>query len=200
MTDWLLALVPQYGLWLLAVCTFLSCLALPIPASILMLTAGGFVAAGDLALIPTVLAALIGAVAGDQAGFVVGRCGGAGLMAWLNREPVRAKLITRAQGMMDRQGMIGIFLTRWLFSPVGPYANFVAGAIGFSWLRFAIAGAVGEAVWVSLYVGLGRSFAGNLEAASAFAGSILGVAAGVGAMLGLGLWLRATLRAEREPQ
>ena len=46
MTDWLLALVPQYGLWLLAATTFCSCLALPFPASILMMTAGGFVAAG----------------------------------------------------------------------------------------------------------------------------------------------------------
>jgi membrane-associated protein len=36
MTDWLLALVPQYGLWLLAATTFFSCLALPFPASILM--------------------------------------------------------------------------------------------------------------------------------------------------------------------
>ena len=51
MTDWLLALVPQYGLWLLAATTFFSCLALPFPASIMMLTAGGFVAAGDLALL-----------------------------------------------------------------------------------------------------------------------------------------------------
>ena len=50
MTDWLLALVPQYGLLLLAATTFLSCLALPLPASILMLTAGGFAAAGDLVL------------------------------------------------------------------------------------------------------------------------------------------------------
>ena len=29
MTDWLLALVPTYGLWLLAAATFLSCLAIP---------------------------------------------------------------------------------------------------------------------------------------------------------------------------
>ena len=41
MTDWLLALVPTYGLWLLAAATFLSCLAIPIPVSILMLAAGG---------------------------------------------------------------------------------------------------------------------------------------------------------------
>ena len=41
MTDWLLALVPQYGLWLLFFVTLFSCLALPLPASIMMLTAGG---------------------------------------------------------------------------------------------------------------------------------------------------------------
>jgi membrane-associated protein len=48
MTDWLLALVPTYGPWLLLACTFLACLALPVPASVLMLGAGSFVAAGDL--------------------------------------------------------------------------------------------------------------------------------------------------------
>ena len=50
MTDWLLGLVPQYGIYLLAAGTFSSCLALPFPASILMIAAGGFVASGDLSL------------------------------------------------------------------------------------------------------------------------------------------------------
>ena len=68
MTDWLLALVPQYGLWLLAVTTLLSCLALPLPASILMLSAGGFAASDDLILWEVVGAALAGAIAGDQIG------------------------------------------------------------------------------------------------------------------------------------
>lgn len=68
MTEWLLGLVPVHGGWLLAVATFLSCLALPIPASILMLAAGGFAAAGDLTLAGSAGAALAGAVAGDQAG------------------------------------------------------------------------------------------------------------------------------------
>ena len=66
MTDWLLGLVPQYGLWLLAATTFFSCLALPFPASILMLTAGGFAAAGDLVLWQAFLAAAAGGVAGLQ--------------------------------------------------------------------------------------------------------------------------------------
>ena len=60
MTDWLLALVPTYGLWLIAGTTFASCLALPIPASVIMLAAGGFAAAGDLVLWQVVVSALSG--------------------------------------------------------------------------------------------------------------------------------------------
>ena len=87
MTDWLLALVPQYGVWLLVACTFLSCLGLPIPASILMLTAGGFVAAGDLSLTGNVAAALGGAVAGDQAGYFGGLVALALMLAFFATQP-----------------------------------------------------------------------------------------------------------------
>ena len=40
MTETLLALLPAWGPWLLAATTFLSCLMLPIPASMLMLAGG----------------------------------------------------------------------------------------------------------------------------------------------------------------
>ena len=68
MTEWLLELVPHYGTWLVAVVTFLSCLALPVPSSILMLAAGGFAASGDLMLWQVTGAALAGAILGDQIG------------------------------------------------------------------------------------------------------------------------------------
>jgi membrane-associated protein len=64
MTETILALVPVYGLALIALATFLSCLALPIPSSLIMLSAGGFGAAGDLVLWQAGAAALAGAVAG----------------------------------------------------------------------------------------------------------------------------------------
>ena len=72
MTDWFLGLVPVYGLWLIALVTFASCLALPMPASVVMLAAGGFAASGDLVLWQVIAAALSGAVMGDQFGFLVG--------------------------------------------------------------------------------------------------------------------------------
>lgn len=192
MTDWLLALVPQYGLWLLAATTFLSCLALPFPASILMLTAGGFAAAGDMVLWQAFLAAAVGGIAGDQLGYLAGRGLGAGFLARLRSDPARDRLLARAGAMMERHGLVAIFLTRWLFSPLGPWVNLIAGSTGYGWLRFTLAGVAGEMVWAGLYVGTGYAVAGNIQAASQMLGSALGMIGGAGAVLALGYWLFST--------
>lgn len=197
MTEWLLALVPQYGLWLIALTTLCSCLALPFPASIVMLTAGGFAAAGDLILWQVVAAALGGAVMGDQIGYAAGRFGGAGLVDRLEQSPNRAKVIDKARRVMQARGAIAVFLTRWLFSPLGPYVNVLSGAMRHRWARFTLWGIAGEAVWCGLYVMMGRAFAGNLSAASDMLSSILGLVAAGTAMLGLGWWLMVLARKER---
>lgn len=200
MTDWLLALVPQYGLWLLAATTFFSCLALPFPASIMMLTAGGFVAAGDLALLPTFAAAAGGGIAGDQFGFWAGRKIGTPLLDRVRRDPARDKLLKKAVVMLEAKGIVAVFLTRWLFSPLGPWVNLVTGSTGYGWHRFTAAGVAGEAVWSGLYVGMGYGFAGNITAASDMLGSVLGILAGGAAVVVLGLWLRSALKAQRMAQ
>lgn len=194
MTDWLLALVPTWGLWLLAAATFLSCLALPVPASILMMAGGGFVAAGDLPLAGCFLAAWGGAVTGDMAGYLVGRRSGAAFTARLR---ARGAPVASASALLARRGALAVFLSRWLVSALGPYVNLAAGAAGMPWARFAAWVAAGEAVWVGLYIGLGRAFAGNLEAASAQALKLLGFLAAGTVALALGAWLLAAARAER---
>lgn len=195
MTDWLLALVPQYGLWLLAATTFLSSLALPFPASILMLTAGGFVAAGDLAFVPTLAAAAGGGIVGDQLGFWAGRNFGARLLTRLRHDPARDRLLAKAVALMDRRGIGAVFLTRWLFSPLGPWVNLTAGSTGYPWHRFTAAGIAGEVVWAGLYIGAGDAFSGNVEAVSRMLGSIFGLVAGAFAVLILGYWLYSSRRA-----
>jgi len=194
LTAWLLALVPTYGGVLLVGATFLSCLALPIPASMLMLAAGGFAAAGDLTLAEVAGAALAGAVAGDQAGFLAGRLGGAGLVARLG---AKAAPVARATDLLARRGGVAVFLSRWLVSALGPYVNVAAGAAGQGWGPFTLWGVAGEAVWVALYVGAGWAVAGNLAAASGMAVDVLGFLAAVTVALGALWWLVTVLRAER---
>lgn len=200
MTAWLLALVPSYGLWLIAATTLFSCLALPFPASIIMLAAGGFAAAGDLVLWQVIAAALSGAVLGDQIGYVAGRFGGARLLDRVAAHPARGKVIAKAHGVMAVKGAIAVFLTRWLFSPLGPYVNLISGAMRHPWAGFTFWGIAGEAVWCGLYVMMGQSFAGKLEAASDMLGSVLGLVATGTAALGLGWWLISLMRREKGPQ
>jgi membrane-associated protein len=197
MTDWLLALVPTYGPWLLFVATFLSCVALPIPASVLMLAAGGFVAAGDLGLASSAGAAWAGAVAGDQAGYGVGRFG---VGRFRFGRPVQTGSaasgpFARATDMLARRGGLAVFFSRWLVSALGPYVNLAGGAAGLPCARFTFWSIAGEGVWVGLYVGLGATFAGNLEAASQQAVSILGFLAAGAVAIGLGAWLFKVARA-----
>lgn len=196
MTDWLLGLVPQYGLWLLATVTFLSCLALPLPASVMMMAAGGFAAAGDFLLWQALLAALTGAVAGDQAGYWAGRRAARLLEVQRARGPTQALLIGRAEAMMLKGGLAAVFLTRWMFSALGPWINLTAGSVKFGWLGFTLAGMVGELVWSGLYIGLGFGFAGNLAAASDLLGSYLGFIAAGTAMVILGYVLFRMLKSE----
>lgn len=196
MTETLLALVPQYGLVLLGVGTFLSCLAVPVPTSLFMLSAGGFVASGDLVAWQVAAAALTGAVLGDQAGYQLGRLGGAALSG-RRLSPARARLMERAGAMLRDRGTGAVFLSRWLFSPLGPYVNFAGGAAGLDWARFTRAGMAGESLWVGLYVGMGAAFADDLLAMADLLGSASGLLAALAVAAVLALWLRAALRNRR---
>ncbi len=189
MTDLLLSLVIDYGAALLFAVTFLSCLAIPMPSSLMMLAGGGFVASGDLSLITAAGAAYLGAVLGDQTGFLIGRQAGHLIEAKMAAAPKRAALHQKATDLTNRYGGPGVFLSRWLFSPLGPYVNFAGGAAGLNWARFTAWGAMGEAVWVVVYVGLGYTFADRIVELADILGNASGfMAAGV-ITIGLGYWL-----------
>ena len=195
MTDLFFALVSTYGALVIAATTFLSCLALPIPSSFVMLAGGAFVASGDLSLAAVLSSAFGGAVIGDQTGYRAGRYGGPLLEARLARTPARAAVLSRARATVERWGGIGVFFSTWLVAPLGPWVNVIAGVTGMNALRFTLWDAVGEAVWVALYVGLGYAFAANISTLSSILGNAVGAltAAAVAGLLGYGL-IRAARR------
>jgi len=189
MTEWLLPLVPTWGLWLVAMTTFLSCLALPVPASLVMLAAGGFAAAGDLALWQVAGAAFAGAVLGDHAGFLLARTVGAPIVARMARTPAREQALHRARAVLDRSGPGAVFLSRWLLSPLGPYVNIASGAAGMSLRRFTPPGIAGEAIWVAIYTGLGYAFADRIVELGGLLGNLSGALAAAAVAVALGIWL-----------
>ncbi|MFN3293117.1 MAG: DedA family protein [Gemmobacter sp.] len=194
LTETLLGLVPVYGAALVGAITFASCLALPVPSSLAMLAGGAFAATGDLSLPGVAGAALAGAVLGDQAGWWLGRSG-AGWLARATARPSRARMLARARAQLDGNAFVTVYLTRWLFSPLGPWVNLAAGAMRLGWHRFTFGSVTGEATWVVLYVGLGWAFAAQVDRLGSLMGSLAGfaAAAGVAALLAR-LLLRRTRR------
>lgn len=153
-----------------------------------MLAAGGFVASGDLVLGQVILAALSGAVIGDQIGFWLGRRGGAALVDRLSGGP-RGRLIGKARSLIERRGALAVFFSRWLFSPLEPYINLIGGAMRQSWGSFTLWAILGEALWCMIYILAGRAAGGNLTAASDMLASVLGLVATGTVVAGLGWWL-----------
>lgn len=147
---------------MLAVATFLSCLAVPVPTSLMMLAAGAFAASGDLALAAVLATAFGGAALGDQAGFWLGRKSRVLLTVRFFRRPGPSRLLQQARTAIAGYGASSVFLSRWLFSPLGPHVNLLAGGVGMDWARFTAMSLAGEAVWVAVYVGMGFAFASQI--------------------------------------
>lgn len=189
MTDLVFTLVADYGVAIVFCVTFLSCLALPVPSSLLMITSGGFAATGDLVLSTVLTAAFLGAVLGDNTGYWIARGLGQKLGLWLDAHPKRAKLKARGEAFMEKRGGSSVFFSCWLVAPLGPYINYISGITKFTWLRFALWGIAGEIVWVGLYVGLGYSFADNISTLASLMGNASGFITALVAVLALGLWL-----------
>lgn len=197
MSDTLFQLVADYGVWLLAVSCFLSCLLVPIPTSLLMLAGGAFVAAGDLDLGNVVAGAWLGAVLGDQTGYHIGRQSSGVLDRVMARWPSRRPTIDKARDLVARRGAMGVFFSTWAVAPLGPYVNFIAGASGMGRGRFTLWDAAGEAIWVAIYVGLGYGFSDQLGMVADVASNASGFVAAAVVTLGLGLMLRAQVRRAR---
>jgi membrane protein DedA with SNARE-associated domain len=133
MTETALALVADYGVIILFCVTFLSCLALPVPSSILMLASGSFAATGDLDIVHVAVAAFAGTVLGDNTSYVIAQLSGDRMRGWLDGDPKRAALHNKGAAFMTKWGGSSVFFSCWLVAPLGPYINYLSGLTKFTW-------------------------------------------------------------------
>ena len=94
-------------------------------------------------------------------------------------------------------GGLGVFFSTWLVAPLGPWVNFAAGATGLPWRRFTIWDVLGETVWVTIYIGLGFSFASQIETVADILGNTVGLLAALVVAGAMAAWIRAVLKAQR---
>ncbi|HEY0386476.1 MAG TPA: DedA family protein [Pyrinomonadaceae bacterium] len=163
LSDYLLGTLGIYGLPVLFGALLIGCIGVPMPASLLLLAAGSFVEQGEMSLWPVLLLAVVGAVVGDNIGYALGRWGGRRVSGPLGRLLGGAERLRAAEQWLKRREGAAIFFSRWLLTPLGPVLNVTAGLTDYSWPRFLFYDVIGETLWVTLYVLMGKFFSDRVQ-------------------------------------
>ncbi len=98
-----------------------------VPITLMLVAAGSFVALGEMEFWQVIVVASAAAVLGDQIGYALGRWGGHHVAARVNRKKAWAAQMQRAEKFARRWGGAGIFFSRWLVTPLGPWINLSSG-------------------------------------------------------------------------
>lgn len=178
-TDQLLAALSLYGLPMLFGVIVVAAAGIPLPISLMLVAAGSFVELGEMKLWQVIAVASAAAVLGDQIGYTLGRWGGRRVVARITRRKNAHARIAQAERFAKRWGGAGIFFSRWLVTPLGPWLNLTSGMAAYPWASFFFWDVSGEVLWVVLYVMLGKFFSGRVQALVEILGNLAWVIVGL---------------------
>ena len=163
MTELALEWFAAYGLPVYFVILVLSSFGIPMPVKLLMLVVGATVQQGEMTFVEALAIGSLGAIAGDQAGYLLGKTGGRTVIENVTARFDGAEMLAKAERFSDRWGLLAIFFSRWLVTPLGPWLNLISGSTGYSWVWFTTVGAIGEILWILIYVLLGLYFSDRVQ-------------------------------------
>lgn len=167
MRDQILAALAQYGSPALFAVVTIASIGVPLPVNLLLIVTGSLVAQGFMPMWWAIaLAARFAAMLGG------------------------AERMAKAEAHARRWGGAGVFLSRWLVTPLGSVVNFTSGIAEYPWIRFVMWDVLGEALGAALYIVLGRVFSDRVLELDAALGdfSWMMLALLAAAVLGWTLW------------
>ncbi|HUB79936.1 MAG TPA: DedA family protein [Bryobacteraceae bacterium] len=192
MTEQLLSMVTQYGPPALFAIVGIAAIGVPLPVTLLLIVVGSMVSQGAMDIWLALAMASVGSILGDQAGYAIGRFGGTAAVEKLSRVFGKKAGLEETQAKVRAWGGPGIFLTRWLLSPLGPWINLASGTAGYPWHRFLFWDVLGECTGALVYISLGRIFSDRVLALDSVLGDTTWAigALMLASILGWQLWKR----------
>jgi len=159
----------EYGLIVLILVVFLGALGLPVPAGPLAALTGVLSFDGLMAGVPTALAILFAAVAGDLLIYLIGcKTDSAKLVKYGRWFGYTEANRLRVLHLFNRWGGLTLLLTRSLVAHISAVASLLAGSAGTGLRSFVIYSLAGRSAWLFIYFGLGYLVGGDFSMASSF--------------------------------
>lgn len=163
LTDQLLAALLLYGLPALFSVTVIAAIGAPLPVCLMLVAAGSFVKQGEMNLWQVIIVSSMAAVLGDQIEYGLARWAGRRFVARISRKMGGEAKMRKTEALAKRWGGLGIFFSRWLVMPLGPWLNVTSGIADYPWPRFILWDVFGQVLGVVLYVMLGYNFSDRVQ-------------------------------------
>ena len=183
MSAYLTQLIAVHGYTLVAVIVGLESMGLPLPGETTLVTAAIYAGTThQLSITSIIAAAIVGAIAGDNLGYAIGRRWGYRLLVRYSRLlRLNPRRITLGQFLFARHGGKVVFFGRFI-ALLRALAAVLAGINQMSWRRFLLFNASGAVVWVTSYGLAGYVLGAQIERVRgplAIVGVIVAIAATV---------------------
>ena len=185
--DRFLAALLVYGYPILGLTLLLGAIGVPLPSGMLAAVAGSLAAQGQLSGFWASTVAVTASVAGDMAGYGLGRLPGPQFLqrwgGWIGYTPARQLRVTE---LFQHHGMLTVLLSRTLVSHLSAVVNLIAGVGRYRPAWFLALAVVGRVLWTSAYLGLGYVVGGDLDAATRFLQNLTGLLIALAMLVFLG--------------
>ena len=183
LSSYLTRLIAVHGYTLVAVIVALESMGLPVPGETTLVTAAIYAGTThQLNITSIIVAAIVGAIAGDNLGYAVGRRWGYRLLVRYSRVlRMNPRRITLGQLLFARHGGKVVFFGRFI-ALLRALAAVLAGINRMPWRRFLFFNASGALVWVASYGLAGYVLGEQIERVRgpvAILGAVVAIAAAV---------------------
>jgi len=155
-----MSFVVDYGYVAVFLLIMLEDFGMPLPGETALVVSAAAAATGRLTIWGVLAAAVVGAVVGDNIGYLIGHFGGRPLVARIGtRVGITPERLAHVEGFFGRYGERIIVGARFV-ELLRQLNGIVAGFLGMRWSRFVAYNALGAALWVGVWGSIGY-FAGE---------------------------------------
>ncbi len=148
-------LLDHYGYLAIGGLILLEDFGIPAPGETVLIAGAVYAGAGHLNIVIVVLVAIAAAVLGDNIGYAIGHFGGRRLVLRFGRYVfLTQERLDTAERFFTRHGGKVVTIARFV-EGLRQANGIIAGITGMPWRRFLAFNALGAALWVGLWAGVG---------------------------------------------
>jgi membrane protein DedA with SNARE-associated domain len=154
--------ITHYSYLAVALGIGIESLGIPFPGETVLVAASIYAGTGHLSIFWVITASTIGAITGDNLGYLIGRHGGYRILLRFGRYiRIYPQHLTHAKNYFHKHGGKTVFFGRFV-SLLRMWAALLAGINKMEWKRFLVYNAAGGIVWSVFYGLLGYFLGKNL--------------------------------------